>query len=347
MVYSILKSLGKKPNKEKQKYYENICPNYNNGKFINTYVIKDKNKIKVLEEEYKNDFRNRKAKKEFIPIITIKKFPNIKEAIGVTWLGHSSSMVQINNKKILLDPVFTNNTSPFPMIGFKRFNEEIPIKVEELPYLDAVIISHNHYDHMDYETIKNIDKRVGHYYVPLGVECYLLHWGINSDKITAMNWWQESNLGDVTIACTPSNHFSGRNLFDRNTSLWASWVIKNENEKVFFSGDSAYGDHYKKIYEKYGDMDIALIECGQYNTAWSDSHMFPKQSLQACIDLKAKNIMPVHWGAFSLSFHKWNEPAIKMEKYSEGMCVNLIIPKIGETVVLKDNSKEREKWWNR
>lgn len=342
---SLFKTLGKKPGKEKVNEYKKKCINYKNGEFLNSYYYKSAEKPKLIDDEYKNDAKNRTGQNANIPIVKINELLNIKdEEIAITWLGHSSSIIQIGKRNILLDPVLSNNVSPVP-VGFKRFYKEIPIRAENLPYIDAVIISHNHYDHLDYKTIKLIDKKVGHYYVPLGVECYLECWGVSAEKITAMNWWEEAKLEDITIACTPSNHFSGRNLFDRNASLWASWVIKHIKHKIFFSGDSGYGSHYKIINEKYGDMDVVLMECGQYNKAWSDIHMLPNESFKACMDLKAKNIIPIHWGSFSLSLHRWNEPPEKISRYSKDADIKLVIPKIGETIIINEELKEKEKWW--
>ena len=175
--------------------------------------------------------------------------------------------------------------APHPLLGGKRFSKELTISIEKLPQIDAVILSHDHYDHLDYESIKKLHPKVGHFFAPLGLGVHLLEWGVPEGKITELDWWGQTTFEDLTLISTPSQHFSGRGLTDRDKTLWCSWVIQSEDEKIFFSGDSGYGDHFKSIGEKYGPFDFAMMECGQYNSLWSEIHMFPEETAQAGVDV--------------------------------------------------------------
>ncbi len=343
-----LNPFGKKPNKQMREHYSQISSIYTKGRFMNPEASK-RSLREIKYKDYIKGILNKKDLKPQVGIIPIIKQGGLIELesqqIGITWLGHSSAVVQIGGKVMLIDPVLGHYVSPFPIKSFSRFYKDIPIRAEELPNIHGVIISHNHYDHLDKDTILAIDHKVGSYYVPLGVNSYLEYWGIEKSKIITMNWWQESQLEDVTIACTPSRHFSGRYGLDADASLWSSWVIQYQDRKVFYSGDSSYGSHYKEIHKKYGNMEIVLMECGQYNKLWPDAHMMPEESLAAAVDLNAKIILPVHWGAFSLSTHQWNDPPKKMTYLANEANVEVIIPNIGQSILLNQTENNESIWW--
>ncbi|UII78006.1 MBL fold metallo-hydrolase [Flagellimonas sp. HMM57] len=261
------------------------------------------------------------------------------------WFGHSAFLLQINGKNILIDPMLSDVPAPHPWLGSGRFSKELPIAIAKLPIIDAVLISHDHYDHLDYESIRKLKDKVGHFYVPLGVDVHLKAWGVSSAAITEMDWWQEEVFSDLTFVCTPAQHFSGRRFNDRQSTLWSSWVIQSTSENIFFSGDSGYSDHFKVIGEKYGPFDFAMMECGQYNESWPDIHMFPEETVQAGIDVKAKCIMPIHWGGFKLSLHSWTDPVERATKKSKALDVNLITPRIGESILLAELSTQNGIWW--
>ncbi|MGB1004826.1 MAG: MBL fold metallo-hydrolase, partial [Salibacteraceae bacterium] len=199
----------------------------------------------------------------------------------------------------------------------------------------------------DYGSIQKLKSKTNMFFVPLGVGAHFMEWGINESQITEMNWWETNRLDNMEFSFTPSRHFSGRGLTDRNTTLWGSWVIKGKNENLFFSGDGGYGPHFKKIGEKFGPFDLALIECGQYNEKWSQIHMMPEQSAQAGLDLKAMFIMPIHWGAFTLAMHSWTDPVIRIKVKAEELGIPIITPKIGGQIEIKalDNPKYQKEWW--
>ncbi len=219
------------------------------------------------------------------------------------------------------------------------------LPIEKLPYIDAVVLSHDHYDHLDYESIIKLKDKVGHFYVPLGVSAHLIEWGVDPDKITELDWWKEVNVEGFTFICTPARHFSGRSLFNGFTTLWASWIVRTENSNVFFSGDSGYGPHFKEIGKRYGPFDFVMLECGQYNELWKDIHMMPEQTVQAAIDLNGKLMMPIHWGAFTLAMHPWTDPIIRVTASAHERHVAITTPKIGEPVLLQQPVFPHSEWW--
>jgi L-ascorbate metabolism protein UlaG (beta-lactamase superfamily) len=261
------------------------------------------------------------------------------------WFGHSAFLLQMNNKTILIDPMFGDVPAPHPWLGGNRFSSTLPIAIEKLPNIDAVIISHDHYDHLDYGSIKKLKNKVGMFYVPLGVGVHLKAWGISPERIVELDWWQEAKHKDLVFRCTPAQHFSGRKLSNRQNTLWSSWVISSDTENIYFSGDSGYGPHFKEIGEKYGPFDFAMLECGQYNTMWPDVHMFPEETAQAGLDIKAAQIMPIHWGAFKLAMHPWKDPVQRVVEKAKELQIPVITPKIGEPFLIKGNASAISNWW--
>jgi L-ascorbate metabolism protein UlaG (beta-lactamase superfamily) len=262
----------------------------------------------------------------------------------ITWFGHSAFLLEIDEKRILIDPMLGNSASPI-YVTTKRFPYTEPIDLSAIKDIDAVIISHDHYDHLDYPTIEKIKDEVGHFYTMLGVGSHLKRWGVPEEKITELDWWQSTNLADINLIATPSRHFSGRGFSDRNTTQWGSWIIKNENLNIYFSGDGGYGPHFKEIGEKYGPFDFAMLECGQYNEAWHDIHMIPEESVQAGIDVKAKLLMPIHWGAFQLSVHSWTDPITRFKAKAKELNAEVIHPEISKRFKLGEEFPKNE-WWN-
>ena len=261
------------------------------------------------------------------------------------WFGHSAFLLQIQHKIILIDPMFGEVPAPHPWLGGKRFSKGLPIEVEKLPKIDAIIISHDHYDHLDYESIKKLKDKVDMFYTPLGVGVHLKAWGVDPDRIVELDWWQEANYDNLTFKCTPARHFSGRKFSNRQSTLWSSWVIQSETENIFFSGDSGYGPHFKEIGEKYGPFDFAMMECGQYNKMWPDVHMFPEETAQAGLDVQAKHIMPIHWGAFKLAMHSWKDPVERVFQKAKELNIPVITPKIGEPFFIKNFGVHDNNWW--
>jgi L-ascorbate metabolism protein UlaG (beta-lactamase superfamily) len=263
----------------------------------------------------------------------------------ITWFGHSACLLELQGKIILLDPMFGRAPSPFPLLGRNRYSGELPLNVENLPEIDLVIFSHDHYDHLDYGSIKKIKNKVKQFIVPLGVGSHLERWGVSPDHIMELDWWDELEHEGFQLICTPAQHFSGRSLTDRDATLWCSWVIESEKTKVFFSGDSGYGPHFKEIGQKYGPFDLTLMECGQYNKHWSQIHMMPEETIQAQLDVKGKVLIPIHWGAFTLSLHDWNDPVERVTRAAKKQNVAVTTPQIGETVLIGKEQYPSSVWW--
>ena len=263
----------------------------------------------------------------------------------LVWFGHSAFLLQMKGKHILIDPMFGEVPAPHPILGGKRFNKELPIAVEKLPNIDAVIISHDHYDHLDYESILKLKDKVKYFYTPLAVGVHLKAWGIEEARIVELDWWQHSTHGDLEFICTPAQHFSGRKLGNGQSTLWSSWVIRSDSESIFFSGDSGYGPHFKEIGEKFGPFHLAMMECGQYNESWPDIHMFPEETIQAGKDVGAKAVMPIHWGAFKLALHSWTDPVERANIQAKALQIPVVTPKIGAPIQLQHAVESHSNWW--
>ncbi|MDH5365539.1 MAG: MBL fold metallo-hydrolase [Cyclobacteriaceae bacterium] len=269
----------------------------------------------------------------------------INKEVKLTWFGHSSVLLSIDGKNLLIDPIFAQRASMFSFMGPKRYDYIKHVTVDDMPKIDAVIISHDHYDHLDYETFLKLKLRVNKYFVPLGVGVHLEAWGIPEEQISELDWWDEINFSEtIQLAFTPSRHFSGRGIRDRFTTLWGSWVIQGAKQKLYFGGDSGYSESFKKIGEKYGPFDFAMLECGQYSRYWPEIHMMPEQTAQAGTDLKAKNVMPIHWGKFTLSIHNWREPVQRFVKASTAHQYNVIIPELNTAFTVPDTTSIST-WW--
>lgn len=334
-------AFGGNPTKEQKEYYSRF-DNYADGKFVNTYTPMKPNP----GGHYHVAEPSERIPPEPLPSVQIDLEKINSGEDSLTWFGHSAFLLTIDNKKLLIDPMLGPNSSPVSFVKIKRFNEDFLHLIDKIQTIDAVLLTHDHYDHLDYESVKKLKNKTGHFFVPLGVSSHLIRWGVPEEKITELNWWQETEFDGLTLALTPSIHFSGRNLFNRNSTLWGGWVIAGKNLRLYLSGDGGYGDHFKEIGEKYGPFDLTMVEGAQYDERWPHSHMIPEQSVQAHIDAKGETMMLTHWGAFSLSRHAWNEPIERAIKEAEKRQVNIITPKIGDTVTLKPPiNHKQETWW--
>lgn len=264
---------------------------------------------------------------------------------SATWLGHSTLLIQMHGMNILIDPMFSDRASPMSNIGGPTRYSPLPIMAAELPDIDIVIITHDHYDHLDYRTIKQIDSKVTRYIMPLGVEKHFEKWGIADAKLIDMAWWEEIEINGLTIGCVPGRHHSGRGLTNTYSTLWASWALVDEYHKVFDSGDTGFGGQFELIHEKYGDFDIAFTDCAQYNMRWRSTHMFPEQAVEAMEILGAKYAVPIHWGAFSLSNHAWDDPVERFIHAAAPTAVTPLTPMIGQTIRLGDIEMSETPWW--
>jgi L-ascorbate metabolism protein UlaG (beta-lactamase superfamily) len=259
-------------------------------------------------------------------------------------LGHSTMLIKLQGAFYLTDPVFSERASPVQWAGPARFHKP-PISIDDLPPIAAIILSHDHYDHLDHAAVLALAGKTSHFITPLGVGDRLIGWGVPAAKVRQLDWWQSTQVNGVTLTATPAQHFSGRSLSDRDSTLWASWVIAQGDLKVFFSGDSGYFDGFKQIGDKYGPFDLAMIETGAYDAMWPDVHMQPEQTLQAFLDLKGKTLMPVHNGTFDLGMHRWQEPFDRIVALAQAQGVPLTTPRMGEQLNVRAPSA-LQKWWS-
>lgn len=267
------------------------------------------------------------------------------DMVRVTWFGHSASLVEIAGKNILLDPMLSVKMGPLPLVTPKRYNQTLAITTEQLPPIDAVLISHDHYDHLDYQTILRLKDKVTYFCVPLGVGAHLRAWGVDSARIRELDWNQAVQLPGLTIISTPSRHFSGRGLGNRNSTSWTSWVLKSTTKRIFYSGDGGYGPHFQAIGQQHGPFDLALMECGQYDQAWAQIHMLPEQTVQATLDVRAQVLLPVHWGAFTEAHHAWNEPVTRATAEAARRNLTITTPELGQPVTLGAGPLPQLRWW--
>jgi L-ascorbate metabolism protein UlaG (beta-lactamase superfamily) len=258
-------------------------------------------------------------------------------------LGHSSHLLKLQGKYWLIDPVFSERVSPVQWAGPKRFHP-VPIELEQLPPIEGVVLSHDHYDHLDVKATEYLASRVGRYVVPLKVGARLVDMGVPKDRITELDWWGSTTVGTIKLTAAPAQHFSGRSLTDRNKTLWASWMLESGDDHIFYSGDGGYFSGFKEIGKRFPKIDLALIENGAYDKMWPEVHMTPEQSVQAFQDLGAKVLYPVHNSTFDLAFHQWRDPLERIAKLSKTYNINLATPIIGEPLTLGQTRINKE-WW--
>lgn len=290
---------------------------------------------------------DRKKPEGKIPIIRMNPKSYAEKPLSgstLRWLGHSSLLLELNGFRLMIDPMLSTYASPVP--GFAKRFSEVPILIDELPKVDFVLISHNHYDHLDEPTIKALNRNGSTFFVPLGVEKNLKEWGIEENRIRSLYWWQKTQFGTIEIICVPARHFSSRGLFDGNESLWSGWVITSKTKRIFYSGDGGYGNHFKEIGDSLGPFDLAIIENGAYNEAWPYIHSNAENAIQACIDVNSNLFLPVHWATFDLSTHSWDEPIIRAVSEAKRRNIKIITPQIGELVDLDKNIVSSE-WWTK
>jgi Predicted Zn-dependent hydrolases of the beta-lactamase fold len=251
--------------------------------------------------------------------------------LRVTWFGHSTVLIECDGVRILTDPVFGNHASPVSFIGRKRFHP-VPAALAELPPLDAVLLSHDHYDHMCRPTIRALGRMKVPFVTSLGVGATLEKFGVDATVITELDWWEEHDISGMKVIATPAQHFSGRGISDRNASLWSSWVLKSVKHNVFFSADTGLTDELSMIGERFGPFDLTMLEIGASHPAWADIHLGPANALRAFEMLGGGTLMPIHWGTFDLALHSWEEPAETLVKLAEKNHVRVVTPPVGRPI---------------
>ena len=334
-------------------------PNFSNKEFVNQIptvnMAQNSGYITMIKEVFNVFFikNERTVPKEPIPsvkpdLLNLNQNDNI-----LVWFGHSSYFIQTAGKKILIDPMFSTDASPIPFI-VRAFTGSNTFTVEELyeamPEIDYLFVTHDHWDHLDYPTIKALRGKTNKIICPLGVGSHLEYWGFASDQIVEADWYDRIDLGDNFISyVVPSRHFSGRDFFRSNRTLWASFVLYTPAVKLYFGGDSGYGPHFAEIGERFGPFDLAVLENGQYDVKWPMIHMFPSETLQAGKDLRAKRILPVHWGKFCISNHDWDDPIKQLSELANKTDIYLFTPMIGQIILLENNFSPvtvMSRWWD-
>lgn len=275
-----------------------------------------------------------------------KTLPTVKldsSAEGITWLGHSTVLIKTEDLTIITDPVLSGKNIPPLGLGPKPFPYENTYQVEDLPKINVVLISHDHFDHLDMETVRKLQD--AKFYVPLGVGAHLRKWGIAQENIKELDWNdQESYSDNLELVFTPARHFGGRNPLRKDKTLWGSWVIKLEDKNLYFGGDSGYFEEFKKIGKEHGPFDLAMLDVGQYDKSWQPVHFLPEEAVQAAIDLRAKALLPIHNMKYVLAYHSWHEPLDRVLAESEKREVALATPMIGKTFSLNPEIPQ-DRWW--
>ncbi len=261
----------------------------------------------------------------------------------IVWFGHSSYLISHRGFRILVDPVFSGHASPVPIFG-KAFAGTDAYRPDDFGRIDLLLLTHDHYDHLDYATVRRMHPQVGHICASLGVGAHLERWGISPAKITELDWWERYEASaEIRLTCTPARHFSGRGL-KRAQSLWSAFVLELPGYRLFLGGDSGYDEHFKKIGQEFGPFDLALLECGQYGNYWPLIHTTPEETVRTAIDLQAKVLFPVHWAKFALAAHAWDEPIKRVLATASGLGMPLATPMIGEPMTISA-APATSRWW--
>ncbi|MFT7288547.1 MAG: L-ascorbate metabolism protein UlaG (beta-lactamase superfamily) [Halieaceae bacterium] len=324
-------------------------PHYKEGQFVNV-VPQTPSTLggiwKLTVDQFSGDqVRVPPSSIPVVPLLPESLTTPPKPGLRSVWIGHAGVLVEMDGLRFLVDPVFSERASPVGFAGPKRFHQT-PISLQDLPPIDAVMISHDHYDHLDMPTIQHLSSKGTHFFVPLGIGAHLEEWGVPQDQISDMEWWDSREVGALTITSTPSRHYSGRDLFDYKKTFWSSWSIVGPEHRVYYSGDTGFSDHFQQIGERLGPFDLNIIKVGAYGpgASWLDIHMTPEQAVDAHSALGGKRMLPVHWATFNMAYHDWDEPIIRTLKSASERQVNVITPRIGE-VVAADQPFNSDRWW--
>jgi L-ascorbate metabolism protein UlaG (beta-lactamase superfamily) len=264
--------------------------------------------------------------------------------VRVTWLGHSTLLIEADGARVLTDPIWSERASPSSLVGPRRFHPP-PVPLTALPKLDAVVISHDHYDHLDMATVEALAATGVRFFVPLGVAAHLKAWGVPEDQLVELDWWGEARVTPaVSVVATPSRHYSGRSLGARNTTLWASWVIRGAQHRVYFSGDSGPTPQLEEIGRRHGPFDVVMLEVGAFHPSWGDIHLGPEKALEAHRMLGGGPLLPIHWSTFNLAPHPWDEPLERLTQLARERGVTVLTPQLGAPLVIGDDTRFGP-WW--
>ncbi len=324
----------------------NASPNFSDRRARNT-VETSLGSTDVWEflVEYFRGAKDRKPPQP-VPIVVVDPaslYSIRSQGVRFIWLGHSTVYLEVDGTRVLIDPVWSERASPFKILGPKR-SHPVPIAVADLPPIDVVVISHDHYDHLDPAVIRELAPQGVRFAVPLGVGADLEAWGVATEQIIELDWWEGSTVGSLALVETPARHFSGWHISDRDRTLWASWTLVGPKSRVFYSGDTGWLDEFERIGSKYGPFDLTIIKCGAYGEGWPDIHINGIQAVEADKLLKGRRMLPVHWLTFDLALHPWDEPIRQVVETGAELGVEVVTPWVGQLIDL-DGPVATERWW--
>lgn len=333
---------GKLPSGERLKRIKSSA-NYKDGSFQNlsktNAMAEDASFFKTMREFF-NKPENVKPPRKLPFVKTDLK--NLGDKPTLVWFGHSSYLLKINGVTILVDPVLSGSAAPMSFM-IRSFLGSDEYAVEDFPPIDYLVLTHDHYDHLDYKTVLKLKGRVKTVVCSLGVGSHLEHWGLKGNIIHELDWWENFSGKEISFTAVPGRHFSGRGI-KRGQSIWSAFILKTGDYNLFLGGDSGYDSHFKEIGNKFGPFDLAILESGQYNKSWPNIHMMPEETVQAALDLRANVLLPVHWAKFSLAMHVWNEPIRRVLEKARELNLNVACPKIGESFCI-GQTLPAESWW--
>ncbi len=319
-------------------------PQFRDGKFRNEHPTQTtpNGDAGDLIRRYRAD-KDRRKPRGPVPLVAQSSDDARTDGLYVTWYGHASTLVELDGARVLFDPVWSDRVSPSARVGPRRLHP-VPVSIEQLPTLDAIVISHDHYDHLDLPTVRALVRtQSAPFVVPLGIGAHLERWQVPADRIVELDWDESVTAGPLRLTATAAQHFSGRG-FSRDGTLWASWVVAGPTRRVFYSGDTGYFDGFARIGAQHGPFDVALVQIGAYDPMWPDIHMTPEQGVATHMDVQAHVLIPVHWATFTLAPHAWAEPVDRLWREAKAQDVTLAVPKPGERVDI-DAPPAVDGWW--
>lgn len=320
-------------------------PQYRDGRFRNPLPVRTEVGADGLREWVRNSaIRTPTSAVPFVPVSREEAArPPTTRGAALRWLGHATLLIEVGGRRLLTDPLFNDRAGPGRLVGPARFFPP-PLALADLPEIDAILLTHDHYDHLSAATLRILAGRVPRFLAPLGVGAHLERWGVAPERITELDWWESTDIGGVAVTATPARHFSGRGIHDRDATLWCGYAVASTDARLWLSGDGGYGPHFREIGTRLGPFDLALVEIGAYDRRWRDVHLGPEQAVQAVQDVGAAAMLPIHWATFNLAFHGWTEPGERVLVAAEGAGVPLSLPLAGARVELGALAPA-ERWW--